>query len=81
MTRESGSEKLTKIACSVIRDSGASLVLCLSNFKDKVEKSMPVESPVDVLPLDAVDLIWRTGDTRRPIVEVQSQDGAYVIYT
>lgn len=43
---------------------------------------MPVGSVADIVALDAVDpLMWKTGDTRKPVVEIHPQDGAYVIYT
>ncbi|KAL1879834.1 hypothetical protein Daus18300_001672 [Diaporthe australafricana] len=65
----------------VIHDSGASVVLCLSNFKDKVERSMPAGSPAKVVSFDATDAIWTSGDMQRLNVNTQPQDGAYVIYT
>lgn len=42
---------------------------------------MPVEHLIDIVPLDAFDGIWRTGNTRTPVVSIKPQDGAYVIYT
>lgn len=67
---------------SVIRDSGASVVLCLSHFRSKVEKSMPEEGSIDIVAIDAVNpYLWRHGDTRKPTVEIHPDDGAYVIYT
>lgn len=65
----------------VISDSGASVVLCFSTFKDKVERSMPVGSSAKVAAFDAADPIWATGDTRKLEVNIRPQDGAYVIYT
>lgn len=56
-------------------------MLCFSNFKDKVERSMPAGSSAKVVAFDAADPIWTTGDTQRLDVNIQSQDGAYVIYT
>lgn len=56
-------------------------MLCFSNFKDKVERSMPAGSSAKVAAFDAADTIWTTGDTQRLNVNIQTQDGAYVIYT
>lgn len=57
------------------------MVLCLESFREKVERSMPVEQPVPVLALGASDEIWERGDMRSPVVFIQPGDGAYVIYT
>lgn len=56
-------------------------MLCLSTFKDKVERSMPDGSTTAIVAFDAVDTIWTTGNTQRLNVNIQPQDGAYVIYT
>lgn len=66
----------------MIRDSGASVVLCLEDFIGKVHRSMPAGGrPTDVVALHASSDIWKTGDRRRPVVNIHPQDGAYVIYT
>jgi acyl-CoA synthetase (AMP-forming)/AMP-acid ligase II len=65
----------------VIQDSAAPIILCLSSFKYKVIKSLPERSMARVVVLDAVDPIWRKGDTRSPEVHVRPDDGAYAIYT
>lgn len=56
-------------------------MLCFSNFKEKVERSMPAGTSAKVAAFDAADSIWTTGDTHSLNVNIQSQDGAYVIYT
>ena len=56
-------------------------MLCFSSFKDKVERSMPAGSSANVVAVDAADSIWTTGNTQRLNVDIQPQDGAYVIYT
>lgn len=56
-------------------------MLCFSNFKDKVERSMPAGTSAKIAAFDAADSIWTTGDKHRLNVNIQSQDGAYVIYT
>lgn len=66
---------------SVILDSGARVVLCLTSFKDKVERSLGVEHPNFIVAVDAFDTLWRKGDTRSPTVHIEPDDGAYVIYT
>lgn len=66
----------------MIRDSGASVVLCLGDFTAKVQRSMPVDGwAAAVVALDASSDVWRTGDVRSPEVNIHPQDGAYVIYT
>ncbi|ORY59066.1 uncharacterized protein BCR38DRAFT_468373 [Pseudomassariella vexata] len=65
----------------VIRDSEAPIVLCLSNFREKVERSLPESSQARIVALDTVDPIWKKGDTRAPSVDIGPEDGAYVIYT
>lgn len=63
-------------------DSGAKAVVCLSKFREKVQRCMPLGKSAEVLELDASDSIWRNGDTQRPSLEdVNPGDGAYVIYT
>lgn len=42
---------------------------------------MPAGSSAKVVAFDAADSIWTTGNTQRLNVNIQSQDGAYVIYT
>jgi hypothetical protein len=56
-------------------------VLCFSTFKEKVQKSMPADSPAEIVAFDAADPIWTTGDMQRLNVNIRPQDGAYVIYT
>lgn len=69
-------------AClSVILDSGAKVVVCLSKFRDKVDRCMPLTKSAEVLELDALDCIWRNGNTQRPLADIKTADGAYVIYT
>lgn len=67
---------------SVIVDSGAQVVVCLSKFRDKVERCMPLDKSAEVLALDVSDPIWRNGNIQRPlVVDINTKDGAYVIYT
>lgn len=71
----------TDHAClSVILDSGAKVVVCLSKFRDKVERCLD-RSSAEVFELDASDPIWRNGNTQRPLADISTEDGAYVIYT
>lgn len=73
----------------VIKDSGAPLILCLSEFRDKVERSMPSPEsatsggpgPRRIVALDAAHPVWKTGDISDPGVEIHPHDGTYVIYT
>ncbi|KAK7964378.1 hypothetical protein PG988_011352 [Apiospora saccharicola] len=65
----------------VIRDSGAPIILCLSSFEEKVERSMPLDSDATIVAIDALDPLWRRGDTRNPEIPVGPYDGAYAIYT
>ncbi|KAK7959823.1 non-ribosomal peptide synthetase [Apiospora aurea] len=65
----------------VIHDSDAPIVLCLSSFEEKVERSMPLDSDAVIVAIDALDPLWRRGDTRNPEVPVGPYDGAYAIYT
>lgn len=67
---------------SVIRNSGASVVLCLKEFTVKVQRSMPTDGcEAAIVALDASSAVWKTGNTRSPAVNIHPQDGAYVIYT
>ncbi|KAK7934656.1 hypothetical protein PG985_000151 [Apiospora marii] len=65
----------------VIRDSDAPIILCLSSFEEKVERSMPLDSNATIVAIDALDPLWRRGDTRNPEIPVGPYDGAYAIYT
>jgi len=65
----------------VIRDSGAPIILCLSSFEEKVERSMPLDSDATIVAIDALDPLWRRGDTRNPEIAIGPYDGAYAIYT
>ncbi|KAK8112544.1 hypothetical protein PG984_013070 [Apiospora sp. TS-2023a] len=65
----------------VIRDSDAPIILCLSSFEEKVERSMPLDSEATIVAIDALDPLWRRGDTRNPEIPVGPYDGAYAIYT
>lgn len=72
-----------------IKDSGAPFVLCFSEFRDKVRRSMEKpDSPASHSPrsqktvaLEAAHPIWKTGDISDPGIKIRPHDGAYVIYT
>ncbi|KAF3351363.1 hypothetical protein VD0002_g2691 [Verticillium dahliae] len=66
-----------------IVDSGARIVLCTPKFEAKASACIPAETTADVkvLALGAKSLLWSTGCTSNPSVEVLPSDGVYVIYT
>ncbi|KAK4154451.1 adenylate-forming reductase [Chaetomidium leptoderma] len=66
-----------------IMDSAAAIVLCLPQYREKVQQSVPADSKsrVQILDMDAKSSLWESGNSENPGVGVGPEDGAYVIYT
>lgn len=63
--------------CHIMKDTNAHFILCLEKFQDKVMRLAPQGTSIVVLDKVLED----PASTHRPIIQVNSLDGAYAIYT
>ena len=61
----------------IMKDTGASFVLCLEKFRQKIEPL--VDAAIKIVDLDST--LEQHDSKRRPELGIDKSDGAYIIYT